>query len=498
VIGLILAVALGLASVATVAAGTAQWAKSEGQIQTRATTLTSAKGLKIAAEEGELAVRENRHAPKSRLVEIAFVRLRGTATPPGPPLFYLEGGPGSTATGAARNPRALDFWAPLLAVGDVVLIDQRGTRDSDLTWEWDGPVPLSFFADADTARAHALAMSRRAVCVIRARGVDLDGYTTEESADDFDALRRALGTPRVSLLSFSYGTHLACSYLRRHEDAVANAILMGLEGPDQTFKLPSSADTQWRKIALLAARDSALGVPDLDALLARVEAKLARAPMAVRIPGPDGKDSVSVPIGPFGLRFIMRIDLGDATDIPVFPRLLHSIDRGDPSILAWFVRKRAAITTGVQGMSYMMDAASGATPERLARIAAESRASRWADVVNFPFPEIVPVWNPPKLAADFRGPLVTNVRTLFLSGTLDWNTPPYQAEELRWGFTNATHVIVENAGHEQTFWQNPEAMPLIVDFLSGRDVAGRRIDRPAVRFVPLEGNDPLASHPSVK
>ena len=182
----------------------------------------------------------------------------------------------------------------------------------------------------------------------------------------------------------------------------------------------------------------------------------------------------------------------------MFPRLLWSIDHGDAAALTWFVRKRAGIALGVPGMSYMMDAASGATPERLARIAAEARTSRWGDVVNFPFPEISSAFEPPDLGPEFRRPLVTPVRTLFLSGTLDWNTPPYQAEELRWGFPNSTHIIVENAGHEQTLLQNPQALPLLVDFLAGQDVRGRRIDMPPLRFVPLEGKDPLASHPSVQ
>jgi len=81
--------------------------------------------------------------------------------------------------------------------------------------------------------------------------------------------------------------------------------------------------------------------------------------------------------------------------------------------------------------------------------------------------------------------------------TLDPNTPPYQAEELRWGAPNSTHLIVENAGHEQTFWQNVTAAPVIADFLAGKDVSDRKITYPPLRFVPLEGTDPKATHPSV-
>ncbi len=496
----ILALGLLVTVVTSAAAQTAKWARAAGQAQVESRKLESATGKPIRADVGLLAVPENRAAAGSRLIEVRFVRLLSTAEKPGPPLFYLTGGPGSTATGAIDDAREIEAWEPLLAVSDVVLIDQRGTRDPDLAWRWDGRLPMHFFADADSARAQALAMCRRAIAAIRTRGADLAGYTTTESAEDLEALRVALGMPQISLLGFSYGTHLAFAYLRRHDAAVANAILVGCEGPNQTFKLPSAADTQWSKMALLAASDPSIAhdIPDLTALLDRVDAKLAREPMLVQLEIPGSKKTASMPIGPFGLHFILRADIGDASDIPVFPRLLWSIDHGDATALTWFVRKRAGIALRVPGMSYMMDAASGATPERLAVIAAESRTSRWGDVVNFPFPEVGATFDPPDLGPDFRRPVVTGVRTLFLSGTLDWNTPPYQAEELRWGFPNSTHIVVENAGHEQVLWQNPRAMPLLADFLSGQDVRDRRIDLPPLHFVPLEGEDPRATHPSVK
>ena len=62
---------------------------------------------------------------------------------------------------------------------------------------------------------------------------------------------------------------------------------------------------------------------------------------------------------------------------------------------------------------------------------------------------------------------------------------------------NTTHLVVEHAGHEQTFWQNGTAVPVLVDFLNGRDVRDRTITYPALRFVPLEGGDPEGTHPSV-
>lgn len=256
-------------------------------------------------------------------------------------------------------------------------------------------------------------------------------------------------------------------------------------------------DIQLQRLALLAARDPGIAgkVPDLVALYDRVIARLAREPMVVQVPDPSGKGTFPVPIGPFGLRFILRVDIGDATDLVVFPRLLWSIDQGDASVLTWFVQKRAGGAFSVHGMSAAMDEASGATRGRLALIAEQAKTSRFADVVNFPTPGPAAVWGIPDLGDAFRAPLVSSIRTLLVSGELDFNTPPQQAEALRWGMTNATHLIVPNAGHEQTFFQNDAGLPVVVDFLAGKEVGDRKITYPPLEFVPLEGKS--GAHPSV-
>ena len=460
----------------------------------------TSSGNVVHGEEGWLGVPERRGAAGTRTIPLRFVRLRSTASPGGTPLFYLAGGPGDTGTGLARDPDLLERWTTLLEAGDIVLIDQRGTRDPLLRWSWDGPLPVAAFTSADSARVHALRVAERASAAISARGVDLAGYNSVESAEDLEDLRLALRLPRISLLGFSYGTHLACAYLRAHGGAVANAVFVGTEGPSHTFKLPSGADTHWSRIALLAKADPAVSreIPDLTALLDRVLARLSRQPMVIHLEHPQTHESIPVAVGPIGLLFILRADLGDASDIPVFPRLLWSIDRGDTSVLRWFVAKRAGGLLGARGMSSATDAASYASPERIARIATEARSSRFGDVVNYFSIETAPIWCPEPLGEDFRSPLVSPVRSLFVSGTLDWNSPPHQAEELRWGFLHSTHIEVQNAGHEQTLWQNERAVPLLADFLKGQDVAGRRIDLPALRFVPLSGRDPAATHPSVE
>ena len=82
-----------------------------------------------------------------------------------------------------------------------------------------------------------------------ARGVDVSGLTTAESADDLEALRLGLGVPRIALLAGSYGTHLALAAMRRHPGSIARVALLGVEGPDHTLKSPLRIDEVLARIA---------------------------------------------------------------------------------------------------------------------------------------------------------------------------------------------------------------------------------------------------------
>jgi pimeloyl-ACP methyl ester carboxylesterase len=207
----------------------------------------------VLADQGVLLVPENRAKPASRRIGIGYVRLRANTKTPRAPLFFLQGGPGSRAVSTSET--TVRFWAPFLEVCDVVLIDQRGTNDSLVTWDWDGPPPMDFFVSAESAGKHVDEMVRRARPEFARRGVDLAGYTSVESADDLDALREALGYAKVSLLGFSYGTHLAEAYMKRHGDRLENVLLFGVENLWETDKLPWTADVQFQRVAQLAKAD---------------------------------------------------------------------------------------------------------------------------------------------------------------------------------------------------------------------------------------------------
>lgn len=450
-------------------------------------TELSAGGRRIPAEKGWLQVPENRAKPGSKTIELNVLRIRTPNPNPQPPVTYLAGGPGGAATREFQLYGRL--FEKLLETRDVVLMDQRGTGQSRPAVSWPSPesLPADAFESFDKLEAYQAQAVAKASAAFRQRGIDLTGYTSVESADDLNDLRIALGAGKIALVGFSYGTHLALATIRRHGPHVDAAVLIGTEGPDHTLKLPSVYDAQLRKISDLAAQDPGVreAVPDMVASLRRVLAKLEKEPAIVPVRDQRTKETVRLRIGKFGLQLVLRLDVGDRSDFVEFPALLYSIEKGDYTLLAKYAEKRYnQLGRGVSGMSAVMDLASGATAERRTRIARETPGSLLGMAVNMGEDRPDTLWGAPDLGDAYRGPLLSSVRALFVSGTMDSNTPTYQAEELRWGFPNSGHVIVDYAGHEQTL-PNPQVEAHILDFFSGKEIGtvGVSLGRP--KFVPV-------------
>ena len=135
-------------------------------------------------------------------------------------------------------------------------------------------------------------------------------------------------------------------------------------------------------------------------------------------------------------------------------------------------------------MTIVMDSSSGTTKKRIAKINEEAKTALLGHMVNFPFPEIDEAIGSPDLGDQFRSPVLTSVPTLFISGTLDNNTPPFQANEVRRTFRMSTHVVVENAGHESML-VDPRVQQTMVEYLGGGDVSKTKIALPPLKFNEL-------------
>ncbi|HTH36606.1 MAG TPA: alpha/beta fold hydrolase [Pyrinomonadaceae bacterium] len=447
------------------------------------------QGTSYDGELGRLVVKENRAKQDSKTVELAFVRLKSTAAKPGYPVIYLDGGPGSSAIGLAQVPDYMRAFQKLREVGDVILLDQRGIGRSrpNLTRLTPEPLPTDIFAGREKAQAEFTKRFKEAAEYFRSQGVDLSAYNTRESAHDVDDIRKALGVEKVNLVGYSYGTHLGLACIRYHGENLNRVVLIGTEGPDHTDKLPSTSDNAVRRLAKIVAADPEIGpkAPDLYATLKRVMDRLDKTPAKVTVTDRRTNNPVELTVDGDGLRFLIRIDLGDTNDLPIFPAWFVTMDRGDYSILARFAERRYnQFGGGAPVMTVMVDGASGATEKRREQIAREAKTSILSDMMNFPSFFIPGISEGTDLGDEFRSSVKTAVPTLFFSGELDNNTQPFQADEVRKTFKTSTHIVIPNAGHESMLTEE-RCQQTMVDFLNGRDVSSVKIALPPLKFIPI-------------
>jgi pimeloyl-ACP methyl ester carboxylesterase len=157
---------------------------------------------------------------------------------------------------------------------------------------------------------------------------------------------------------------------------------------------------------------------------------------------------------------------------------------GDFSWLAEAVLQQRRAWFG-NAMTYVMDCASGISPERAEHVRQELVDALLGDLVDFPFPAICSAWDAPDLGREFRAPIHADVPALFISGTLDGRTPVSNAEEVRTGFPSSQHLIEEGASHATAELATaPGVQEAMVAFLAGHPVLLARTAIP-FGFAPL-------------
>ncbi len=214
------------------------------------------------------------------------MRIKSKATNSATPLIYLSGGPGQSGLAEARFPFMIQLFEQILQTRDVVLFDQRGVGQSKPRVVWASPesLPLDAFELEEKAVNFIRSQHEKAVASFKERGIDLTGYNTNENSDDINDLRQAIGAKKVNLLGFSYlHVFLGLATIRRHSKHLESVVLLGTEGLNHTYKLPSVYNDQMKKLSDLAAQDENVKekVPDLAALLKRVLAKLEKEPVTI-------------------------------------------------------------------------------------------------------------------------------------------------------------------------------------------------------------------------
>jgi pimeloyl-ACP methyl ester carboxylesterase len=327
------------------------------------------------------------------------------------------------------------------------------------------------------------------------RGVKLASYNNREAADDIEALRQALHYERLRLLGWSAGTDLGISFLRRHGDVVERAVFAATGSEELRPGRPLVDDLELDKIALWYKAARGADAPDLGKLFDQdvkaLDDRNVILDLADRKDGP----KVQVKIGSVLLKSLV-MEMLNGTDGALLPALLTSIHERDYSLLQILAQKAfSSFRSSMTLIGRTVDCSFALPAEGVARAEAEGRESRFGNIRNiYLHPSVCEAALGQTATAEQvrEEPLFSRVPTLFISGTMDANTPPFDAETLRWGFPEGAHVIVKNGFHETL--TEPPVQDLVGDFFLGRDVSGRSIVFDWTTFLSLEDARTAASH----
>ncbi|MGB1287612.1 MAG: alpha/beta fold hydrolase [Aggregatilineales bacterium] len=450
-----------------------------------------------AGAQGFLTTVQDRANPDELEIYIHVMILEATGSNPNPiPVVYLEGGPGGGAFGQ------LDSMInhPVRQQHDIILIDQRGTGFSD---------PLMNCPEIEQGTSDNPVAECRDRLI--SEGIDLQDYSSANSATDVKEVVEALGHEQVHLWGNSYGTKLALTIMRDHPQIVRSAVIdsvFALETDDWAIEGPALLDSVEMLIALCtedAACSSAY--PNFEQTLASVIE--AEEPFVGQITNDNdeleelelyGMDVLNMLFGafyitptigylPYGIDLIANSNGDDGMLEEGYyvlkgdyrpgeaENMTESVVDGNETVDEYFEEFGDFMMSEGMGFSVDCQEEDLLADEAMALEILDplpdvfydmSLDSMYGDITN------CESWgvDPADLIENER--VISDIPTLITSGAFDPATPVSSGDSVLKGLSNGIHIIFPNGGHGITLTDTPSgecAKSIVVEFLSNPDTA---------------------------
>ncbi|MFE5893300.1 alpha/beta fold hydrolase [Streptomyces sp. NPDC056462] len=436
--------------------------------------LAELKGIRC----GSLVVPENRAHPSSRTLRLAVAMVPSASPKPHPdPIVFFAGGPGVDALGDIPELTK----AGLNRDRDLVVMSQRGTLPSQ-------PTPLTcpeidrFYQqrvrlvyDAPSTGDRYARAAARCRDRLTAQGVDLAAYNTSENAADVADLRRALGIPRWNVLSHSYGTQLALTYMRMFPQGIRSVTVDGVVPP-------SVATPGWTWSSVKESLDAILSAcaaqsscrqryPDLGATFLRLVRQLEARPVTTHVTVPQAGRVKVVLDGGALLNWMVRA----SHEAEIFPLAVDELAHGLPQRIAeqWAaMRLPGTVGEFAHGLSLSVWCSEWVpyeTPREERAHALRAFPGLPQSVLAQP-PQLAflrqacQAWNVPKAPASIRAVTRSDIPTLALSGSFDAQTGAQWGRYVARTLSRSKVVTLAGLAHGGTLFTNTCGAQVITSF----------------------------------
>jgi pimeloyl-ACP methyl ester carboxylesterase len=386
--------------------------------------------------------------------------LPATGLPRGT-MFLVAGGPGqgSAHVYGLGSPDSAEFMRAMMPGYTLVAFDNRGTGDS-------GVIRCPELQNTPTASAEQGAILARDCAAII--GPQRQFYATRDHAEDTDAVRAALGVPKIGLMGVSYGTKLALAYALAHPGNVERLILDSVvptQLPDPFDRnvlreMPTTLDSLCDGGLCRAA------TPNFSAEVATLANRIEAKPISGKIIAPNGKLKTVRMDGEELISMLIDTDLSPGLAAEA-PASVHAALKGNvrPLLRIYDLNLRTGELAS-EDLSFGLNAATNCADGRFPWSPAAAPSTRQAAIdaaVNGlppgafgPFGKwaarigtayFCEQWPSPSGNTPLAPGPYPNVPVLAVSGGYDLRTPTASAISVLTQFPQGRLIVVPGVGH---------------------------------------------------
>ncbi len=445
-------------------------------------------GITQKLDCGYIVVPEFYDHETDRPVKLSFIRMNADQPSGLSPLFVLLGGPGQSFS----DPQYFNNFRPellgnILQKRDIILLDQRGTKNTDTFLDCPEIYPLpwkSHEQGLDKEADYNLQVETLQKCIddFKAQGIDLNAYNSVANAADVNAARQALGYDRIIYYGASYGSQLGQHVMRDFPEILEAVILDGANTLSRKSWVEDRAlNAQWgidNLTALCEADEKCNEAYDIPALLEGATALFADGPLTYTYTSADDPTiSFDVELTEANLFDLIFTEQGSGITAYSLPAILWQINDGGASgaaellgpIVGQQIEASRDLTEGSEAI--LMHLAMVCSDDHVASVddVIVEGVSEYARVYGQNTAELYvlgcPMVDVQELPPNTDENVTLDVPTLLLAGNLDVSTPTFHTQQLADDLPTNSFVILPGRTHVQLDGANQCAGQIMTQFV---------------------------------
>ncbi len=398
----------------------------------------------IKARCGEFERHLDPEDTSSPLLKLSIAIVPALSLKPEPdPFVPIAGGPGGASirfyAGYAQA------FESIRRHRDILLIDQRGTGQSEL-------MACDFgdeIIEGQLSVEETVAYARQC---LEELPHDSRFFTTSVAVQDLEALRVALGYPALNLYGSSYGTRVAQHFVRRYPDSTRSVILDGVTAPQIALgpEIAIEAQKALRAIFDRCEEDAACNeaFPTLTDRFEVLREELRTRPASIEIANPMTGELRSLTFGDTELAGTIRLFSYSPNTVALLPLMIDAAANGNlqplaANFLATSEQMSSQLAIGMHNAVVCTEDAPfyGETEPGILE------ATYIGPLMTEALTAICSTWPAGIIDDGFHAPLKTDKPVLLLSGGADPVTPPAYAMLAAQEMSNSLALVGKDQGH---------------------------------------------------